>query len=373
MNCYTIYFRVDSSTLIGTGHLMRCLTLADALSKKGAEVSFICRELAGNLCHIIEEKGYKVYRLPYSTTHDTYQQTADYAQLLGVTWEIDAKQTMAILKRENCPIDWLIIDHYGLDKRWETSVRPLVKKIMVIDDLANRHHDCDLLLDQNLHENMEKLYEGLVPDHCQKLLGPQYALLRQEFKEARKHLRQRDGSVKRILIFFGGSDPTNETSKALYALYLLNRPDIAIDVVIGAANPHKEQIKQLCATMPNTNSYCQVENITQLMNSADLAIGGGGTTTWERCFLGLPSITLVIAHNQAEITQAVAMAGATWNVGWHADVFAESLANTTKKIIDTPSLIKRMEKTALQLMVDKASKKEDPVVTAIIEDLYAKT
>jgi UDP-2,4-diacetamido-2,4,6-trideoxy-beta-L-altropyranose hydrolase len=292
-----IYIRADSSVQIGSGHVMRCLTLADTLREKGASISFICRELPGNLCNHIERKGYQVHRLPREDAGENFHA------------EIDAKETEIILKKETTA-QWLIVDHYALDHQWETRMRPLVSKIMVIDDLADRHHDCDVLLDQNLYQNQKIRYEALVPAQCTKLLGPEFALLRAEFIDTRKTLRNRDGNVKRILIFFGGVDPTNETSKALEAVAELKRPDIAVDVVVGGANPHKEQIRQLCAARPNTIIYCQIDTMARLMACADLAIGAGGSTTWERCCLGLPAIVLTIADNQVPLTVGASDVGA---------------------------------------------------------------
>lgn len=352
---------------MGTGHLMRCLALADDLREKGAEIAFICRLLPGDLCSYVEKKGYPVHRLPYATQLINYETPHDrHAQRLGTGWQADAGETKAILE-DNCGINWLVVDHYALDARWETRMRPYVKKIMVIDDLADRPHNCDLLLDQNLYANMETRYRELVPDHCQKLLGPKYALLRPEFRETRKNLRKRDGNVHRILIFFGGGDPTNETTKALQAVQLLNRPDIAVDVVVGAANPHQEQIKQYCSALPNTSFFCQVNNMAQLMANADLAIGAGGTATWERCLLGLPSITLVIAQNQADTTAAAAAKGAAWNLGWSGGVSPERLADCIKKALNCPTALKSVGQNAMRLMGDGPLNK-NPVLEALMED-----
>ncbi|MFH1884106.1 MAG: UDP-2,4-diacetamido-2,4,6-trideoxy-beta-L-altropyranose hydrolase, partial [Planctomycetota bacterium] len=225
--------RADASGQIGTGHVMRCLTLADELRGRGAEVIFVCREFAGNLCGYIEEKGYIVHRLPVSNDqeHD-FESNLKHASWLGADWQTDARQVEEVFKDLDTHLDWLVVDHYALDEKWEGYLRPYVKKIMVIDDLADRAHDCDLLMDQNFHENLESRYDGLVPPGCIKLLGPKYAALRPEFREVRKNLRKRDGHVKRIMIFFGGSDPTNETAKTLEAMYMLNRPDVAVDVVV---------------------------------------------------------------------------------------------------------------------------------------------
>ncbi|HAO19195.1 MAG TPA: UDP-2,4-diacetamido-2,4,6-trideoxy-beta-L-altropyranose hydrolase, partial [Desulfobacteraceae bacterium] len=213
-----IVFRTDASVAIGTGHVMRCLALSDALCQIGNPgIAFICKELPENLLTSMRLKGFEVFR---------------FAQPAASDWQSDSLQTIAILKQIGEKPDWLIIDHYELDKKWQTAIRPYVRQIMAIDDLANRPHDCDMLLDQNFYKNFQTRYNGLVPNHCRKLLGTRYALLRPEFKTLREKIKPRDGSIRRILIFFGGSDPSNETEKALNALRLLNRADIAADVVV---------------------------------------------------------------------------------------------------------------------------------------------
>jgi UDP-2,4-diacetamido-2,4,6-trideoxy-beta-L-altropyranose hydrolase len=320
-----IIFRVDASVQMGTGHVMRCLTLADSLRGAGAGVFFICRELPGHLCDFIDQKGYNVYRLPYRET-DTFaiQEGTKHAKLLGVSMEADAEATESLLKRDQ-GIQWLIVDHYGIDKRWEARQRPYIKKIMVIDDLADRQHDCDVLLDQNYYEQSETRYDDLVPDHCKKLLGPKYVLLRPEFSEARKNLRNRDGIIRRILVFFGGADPENVTKKALEAVHLLNRPDIAVDVVVGSSNPHKENVKLLCVSMPNTHYYCQVENMAKMMFQADLCIGAGGSSVWERCSVALPSLVIAIAENQIQMIEIMAKDAFLLYGGWYKNVTVRHL------------------------------------------------
>lgn len=304
-----VVIRADASVQIGSGHVMRCLTLADALRERGAEVYFVCRELPGHLGEVLANKDYPTHWLPTPDADaTTIPAHTAHSAWLGVPWEEDTEQMWDWL--ETLPeVDWLIVDHYALDQTWESQLRPQVKRIMVMDDLADRPHDCDLLLDQNLHENMEQRYTGLVPKECRLLLGPRYALLRPEFLEARKNLRQRDGTVRRILVFFGGADPSNETTKALRALQLLDRPDIAVDVVVGSANPHRSEIEALCAALPNTSFYCQVSNMAELMARADLAIGGGGSATWERFCVGLPSLVISLAENQLKLIQTLANMG----------------------------------------------------------------
>ena len=355
-NKVVVAIRADSSTSIGSGHIMRCLTLAEQLSNSGAEVFFICSELSGNMIPLIEKKGYGVENIPYIE-----EKQEDM-------WEKDLENTKKIIMRLKKQIDWLIIDHYGIDDRWEHGLRAHTKKIMVIDDLANRQHECDLLLDQNFYPNMVLRYQGLTPCNCTQLLGPQYALLRPEYYKARNTLRIRDGKVSRVLIFFGGSDSTNETVKALGAIKLLNCSTITIDVVVGMANSNKEYIKQLCDNFPNTIFHCQVNNMAELMANADLAIGAGGTATWERCFLGLPSLTVVVADNQDEVTTAVAQAGATIKIGYSWDVTAQRIAESVSIFLDNPTLMKSMSEKALDLMGIRNPINTPSIVKLLLED-----
>ena len=287
--------RVDASTQIGSGHVMRCLTLAQKLKKeKQAKVYFVMRLLEGNLIKLVMDNGFIVLSLPEASVNNDLQ---GYAKWLTVTQKQDAKDTIDAIK-ELQDIDLLVVDSYAIDYIWENELRPYVKQIMVIDDLANRKHNCDILLDQNYSENMEHKYDGLIPDNCKKYIGPKSVLLRDEFYKVKANLRKRDGNIKNILVFFGGSDLTNETEKAIKAIELLNKPDITVNVVVGNGNKNKEKIKKLCEQKHQFKFYCQVDNMAEFMNEADLAIGAGGTTTWERCFMELPTIVISIAENQ---------------------------------------------------------------------------
>ncbi|MDD2467319.1 MAG: UDP-2,4-diacetamido-2,4,6-trideoxy-beta-L-altropyranose hydrolase [Desulfobulbus sp.] len=365
-----VVFRVDASIQIGSGHVMRCLTLAEALRGKSATVIFICRELPGNLLGYIEEKGFLVHQLPVPKQVAEHLKGTKHANWLGVPWQTDAREVLEILESEYKP-DWLVVDHYALDRAWETQILPHVGKIMVIDDLADRRHDCDLLLDQNLYDKMEERYDNLVSKDCKKLLGPRYALLRKEFHEVRKALRERDGIIKRILIFFGAVDKTNETEKALHAVLSLNKPDMKIDVVVGSANSHKDKIKAFCQKIPNATYFCQVDNIAELMASADLAIGAGGTTTWERCYLELPSITIVVAENQEETSRAVAAVGASVVLGHGGEVKEETIANEINLFLANIPFTKEMGKRAGELMGERLESANCYVVSAILEGQLA--
>jgi UDP-2,4-diacetamido-2,4,6-trideoxy-beta-L-altropyranose hydrolase len=342
-----IAIRVDATCQIGTGHFMRCLTLADELKQKGVGIRFVSRRLPENLRDMSVAKGYDLMLLK-STPSDGVAGKLPHSSWLGTSQAQDATETIQVLSDQTW--DWLVVDHYALDTAWESAMRPEVGKIMVIDDLADRLHDCDLLLDQNLYGELEHRYDGLVPDHCVKLLGPRYALLRPEFAAARKTLRHRDGRVRRILVFFGGSDLSNETAKVLEAIRLLNRTEIAVDVVVGASNPKGDRIREICQGMPNTDFHLQVENMAELMAAADLAIGASGTTTWERCCLGLPSIVLVLADNQRAVAEAMSAAGAMRNLGWHADVTSPGLAEALRMALASPDCLKAMSERSFAVM-----------------------
>lgn len=329
-----VFARADSSAAIGSGHLMRCLTLAEELRDRGAQVVFICRDHPGNFSFLVEQKGFALEPLPVVISAG--EESNGYESWIGDTWENDAQATLQIIDR--CPrgARLLVVDHYGLDHRWETLFRPCVDRILVIDDLADRRHECDFLLDQNLHENMETRYKGLVPENCRLFLGPAYALIRKEFREAKARMKPRDGQVRRILVFMGGADPTNETMKALEAVEMLHRPDIAVDVVVGAKHPFLKEIQKKCLMMRNTAFHCQTDRMAELMAQADLAIGGGGTATWERCYMELPSITLSIAENQKGILESLSKIGGTMYLGYHEDVNREQLTSALSCILEHP-------------------------------------
>jgi UDP-2,4-diacetamido-2,4,6-trideoxy-beta-L-altropyranose hydrolase len=305
-----IAFRVDASNQIGTGHFMRCMTLADELKKHGAQIRFISRNLPTHLIDMLTEKGMKYLSLSLDDAKESVDELA-HASWLGTSQAQDAQATLQALADQTW--DWIVVDHYALDKRWESVVRANCKKLMVIDDLADRQHDCDVLLDQNYYADMQIRYVNKVPSHCQLLLGPRYALLREEFIILREKVKVRTGDVKKILVFFGGVDADNYTSLAMQALAELNSKQ-QVDVVIGVQHPNREKIQQACI---NHGFICHVQTtrMAELMAEADLAIGGGGTAIWERCAMGLPSIIVVMAENQSKAAMDLDAFGVLINLG----------------------------------------------------------
>jgi len=289
-----IIFRVDSSFQIATGHVMRCLTLAKILQEKGGSVIFICRDLRGNIIERIKEEGFKVEILSKPNKKLEYNDLDDYLKWLEVDLIQDAIETKNILQKSG-KNNILIIDHYAIDYSWEDEVKNYTNKIIIIDDLANRKHNCDILIDHNLYQNYQNRYDNLVSKDCQKLLGPDYAILRKEFYELQPRIRT---EVKNILIFFGGIDNDNLTLRAINSIIRL---ESNFNVkVIGAKNHHQEFIKNICQKN-NFEYIAYSDKMAQIMNWADISIGAGGTTSWERCCLKLPAIVISAADNQIEI------------------------------------------------------------------------
>lgn len=323
-----IAIRADASVNIGSGHVMRCLALTDELKALGARLSFICLEDKGNLIGLIEKKGYQVHRLPVVDKWFAGQESDRSRK--SISMELEAEQIGDIIAEEN--IDLLIVDHYSLDVEWEQRMRPRVGALMVIDDLPNRMHDCDILLDQNFCRDFQNRYEGKVSNSCRQLLGPKYALLRPEFRKARKAVREWGDGVRSLLVFLGSSDPMNHTALILSAFKLLDGFPCEVEVVVGSSNPHKEEIKDMCREMRGTRYHCQVNNMAQLMVKADLAVGAGGSTVWERCCLGLPSLITILSDNQHESTVAVAGFGAAINMGWAHSILPEDYAKMIRKL-----------------------------------------
>ena len=301
-----IAFRTDASLQIGTGHFMRCLTLANALSKKGATIRFICRDLPAHLLDILSEKEYE-FRLLGGLLSENDTGDLAHSKWLGTTQHEDAQYATQALSDQIW--DWLVVDHYALDFRWESVLRKSAKRLLVIDDIADRKHDCDMLLDQNYYANMDTRYTDKVPAHCQLLLGPHYALLRDEFRQWRKQVKPRTGPVKKILVFFGGVDADNFTGLTIEALAGLGSCGLQIDVVIGAQHPYREQIESACSEYM-FSCYVQTNRMAEFMAKADLAIGAGGSATWERCCLGLPAIVFSLADNQRDIVKGLDLIGA---------------------------------------------------------------
>jgi UDP-2,4-diacetamido-2,4,6-trideoxy-beta-L-altropyranose hydrolase len=354
-----IAIRADASTRVGLGHITRCRTLAMALKERGALVHFLCREHQGNQIQMLDAEGYSVSSLPKAP-----EQTAtdgDYAAWLGVSQDRDADETSAALNAltesgKSSQWDWLIVDHYGLDKAWEQQLRSMSERILVIDDLANREHDCDVLLDQNFSRQPDKRYAKLLPKHTQALLGPDFALLHPQYAMTRQTLERCTvymgvvNPVRRVLVFFGGTDPENLTGRCLEALSDPALSEILVDIVVGANNPHEEALRRQAAARGSTHLHEPRPHLADLMAEADLAIGAGGTTTWERCCLGLPCLVVSIAENQQPACNALAAANIIDYLGRHKDVEIEDISRAIKQLVNDTARRQRLTKKSSALV-----------------------
>lgn len=336
-----IYIRTDASSLIGTGHLARCLTLARVLRRRGAEIRFLTRLHEGHLAEWIMRDCFEIVALRPPTA--LCASSCIYDVWRGVSEADDAVECVAAL-RSRKP-DWLIVDHYGLGRDWESALRPHVGRLMVIDDLPARDHACDAFLDQNYAAQ-----ERLGPECSARLLGPRFSLINPVYGVHRACLRERSCEPRRVLLYFGGVDPDNFTGRSLEILCEPEFSHLEVDVVVGVRSPHMAAIKALCAGRSKTFLHHSVPNLAGLMAQADLAIGAGGTTTWERCTLGLPALVLAIAENQECFSEALGKDGIIEYLGVASAWTPRRLRDSLRDLLHEPDRLREMSRRAYALV-----------------------
>lgn len=346
-----VIFRVDGSVKIGSGHIMRCLSLAEYLHNYGAECSFITRYIDTDFNETIHAYGFSTTTLSdHSLISGCDVFGCSDETLLSLSWREDVEKTVAAINSTGIKPDWLIVDHYSLDINWESALRTFVNNIMVVDDLANRVHDCDILLDQNYYANMNSRYDGLVPSYCKKFLGPQYLLLRNEFKNAYLKRQKVNVSIERIFMFFGTCDASHVTLKALRALSYLDDRGITVDVIIGKGNIDKKEIERLIKSLPHVSYHYNVMNIAELMARSDLVVIAAGGCIWEACYLNLPVIAIITAQNQFEAVSTLGEEGFVWNLGWHYNITSNDIASVIDSACKSPGILNKMAINAKQLV-----------------------
>jgi UDP-2,4-diacetamido-2,4,6-trideoxy-beta-L-altropyranose hydrolase len=326
-----VLFRSDSSLQLGAGHAMRCMTLAHALEQQGVQTRFLCRAHPGHLGRVLEHNNVDLLLLPATLETD-----------LGADEEQDAVETRTAAS--DWGADWIIVDHYCASGAWEAAQ---ALPVMAIDDAPNRDHNAVLLLDQNLDAKASN-YRPRLPHGATILTGPQYALLRPEFAKLRpeslEHRVQSAGQVQRLLISMGGTDMPDATGWVLGALATQIDSDVLaaldITVVMGPTAPHLESVRQRATALPGrVTVLAGTDRMADLMVSADLAIGGAGSSAWERCVLGLPAILVVLADNQKVIAKALSDCGANGHVDLHD---TDALIAMFKSLCDTPQTVLQM-------------------------------
>ena len=294
-----VLIRADASPTIGSGHIARCLTLARVLRKQGSHVAFACRQLPGHRLDALSAEGFETFALPEFYPGEDPQQAIE--SMLPWQADIDA---LDLLLEDHAQFDWIIADHYGLDHHWQTASRRWAPRIAAVDDLATRRYSVDLLLNQNL-SGLSENYTPLLPEGCRTLLGPRYAMLREEFDCPAIEIKP---EARRVLVNFGGFDAAMQTHHAMLAL--VDFPELDVDFVAGVDNPAWTQMQALAQTRPNWRLHSFVSDFHQRMTEADLFIGAGGGTSWERAALGLPTICIAVSNNQQVNGEVMAAAGA---------------------------------------------------------------
>lgn len=342
-----ILFRADAGLEIGTGHIIRCLTLADSLLRQGdgarlstgAESIFVTRAHAGHVIPAITERGHQVITLPGNTgqPYGNHPAAPAHARWLEADWRADAAATRAALNETGAR--WLVMDHYALDAQWQAAALPPSVSLLVIDDLADRPHRAEVLLDQNAGRQAVD-YAGLVPEGCDLRIGPAHALLRPEFARLRPQAlarRERLVRPKTLLVTLGGIDKDNATGRVLDALSLApTAQELQITVVIGASAPHLDAVRSKAAAMPMPVAVVAgASDMGHRMLQADLCIGAVGSTAWERCTLGLPTLQVVLADNQLDAAGAMAAQGAALALPFpNAPEFVDALAAGLDRLSD---------------------------------------
>ena len=311
-----VAFRTDASRQIGSGHVMRCLALAAELKSRGAQITFVCRALPEHYASLIAQAGHSL---------------------------VDGEA----VPRDSAPWDWLVVDHYALDARWEREQRSLARKILVIDDL-DRRHDCDVLLNQNLVRDAADRYAGRVPAGCELLLGPRFALLRPEFALMREAAVE-PRAASRVLVMFGGADPADLTSRCVNLLAKIGFAG-HVDVVAGPLYQPSRDLRSV--TLHRAPS-----NMAQLMVQADFAIASPGVSSLERCVVGLPTVAIAFAENQEAPAEALAAAGAHWYAGPAASVSDDYLAAVLRHALEDANARTAMRSAALAVCDGRGAKR----------------
>ena len=357
-------FRCDASLEIGTGHVMRCRALSKALRQRDVESVFICRSQDGDLLELLESE-YKVLvlsEIPENRKNSFINalevEKSIYGSWLGCTEIEDANETLELISNAQLMnVRHIVVDHYGLGRQWEQKVVEeltvmfgLKPKLLAIDDLANREHCADILLDANRLDPAElnpyKYLLGLGANH---LLGPGYALL-DAIYPALQPLSPIRSQLSRVMIFFGGVDKENYTRSALSALSEARFLHVAVDVVLGKTAIHYLEIKELALQRPNTNFHCGLPALAGIILRADLAIGGAGTNSWERACLGLPSLAIAVADNQRQGAHALAKRNAVRYIelGSSSNA-ADAIFDGLVKIQESPVQLQEMSNACLSI------------------------
>jgi len=349
--------RVDGGLEIGSGHIMRCLSLAQGLKERGMSGCFLTANIPISLAGMIEKAGFEIVRLEASLDDNAGSRLAyAHSEWLAHSEVVDAQLSLdkirSQIKLRGVRPEIVVVDHYALASRWESIVGE-VSPILAIDDLNDRKHCASWLLDQTLGKSRES-YRGLIGPDTRTLLGCHYSLLRGEFAQLRAEAisrRAEFSKVERILVTLGGVDKDNVAEVVLSALARSSMmSNVFVDVVVGASNPHIGALRESLGDLPfNCSLEVQVNDMASRMLSADLCIGAAGSTSWERCVLGLPAINVVLADNQKYISEVLSRHGAAVDFGRIDGASVSGLAGCVESLCEDDEMYRKMSKLAFAL------------------------
>ena len=338
-----VAFRVDAGVSMGLGHLSRCLTLAALLRANGARILFLISPETSFWSDKISKLDFGVGVLDVDGSISSDAGQLAHSRWLPWGWEKDADECLRLLS--DAP-DWLVVDHYALDETWEQAMRRRGLKLLAIDDLADRQHCCDVLVDQNIKSQTS--YESLVPPRCRTMIGPGYALLRPDFLAERR--LERKGPATRLNVFMGGTDREGATVRVLDELASGGLTWDQLDIIVGSKCPHLEAVHSRAAVLPNARLHVDCEEVAGMFASADVGIGAGGVAALERCCVGLPSVTISVAENQNPGLAGLVAEGATRFIGSLDTLRPGQIFESVRRLMAEPDQLRRMSIQALSLV-----------------------
>ena len=344
MNFGNLIIRADASSKIGAGHMLRCLALAQAWEKRGGSSAFLscCDSIA--LRRRILDEGFDM--IPIEEAHPD---PTDLQSTLNILQQFRTKDSSPVSGHPSLTSFWLALDGYHFDSNYQRTVSNAGYPLLVIDDMGHLpHYHANAVLNQNMHaEDLEYRCDA----DTRLLLGTHYALLRKEFLVWRNRERESKGNARKLLITLGGSDANNVTIKVIKALNLINDSELEVKIVGGPSNRNMESLKrELSHSTFRFSLLPHVENMTELMAWADMAVSGGGTTCWEMAYMGLPNLIIVLAENQNSVARALDRNGCSIELGKYHELTSERIAEEIEKLMGLEGLRKAMSNAGRHLI-----------------------
>lgn len=322
-----LLIRTDASIAIGTGHVMRCLALAQAWQDVG---------------------GSAVFAMAESTPAVKARLVSEGLSVVAISGEVgspeDARQTRAVAEEANA--NWIVADGYRFESKYQRTLKDGGQRLLVLDDYGHSdHYTADVVLNQNVLAS-ERQYARREP-YTRLLLGSTYALLRREFLAWRDWKRVITPLCRRLLIMMGGSDPENVTAKVIEAS--LQFESLEKIVVVGGSNPHWSNLGKLSAHDKSIMLLKNADDMPKLMAEADVAISAAGSTCWELCFMALPSLLIDVAGNQTTVARELDRLGCAVHLG-NQKVKRATISANLQRVADSPEPRESMSERSRKLV-----------------------